>query len=77
MTVELNTEAELIIQIQEVDAAISTAMGMSEYDIETGQSKQRIKRQKLSELTKYRALLVARLSALRGDGTLHYINKRF
>lgn len=73
----LETDAEIVAIIAEIDIAIAEARRMSEYTLETGQSTQRVRRQKLSELRKERREWVAKLQYLRGGGNTQFVNTKF
>ena len=67
---EIYTREEFKQKIIEVEKAISDALHVEESSFDTGQSKQRVKKQMLSELRAERAELMARYEALcRGNMT--------
>lgn len=65
MTELIRLEAEL----EQVRAAISASYASSEYEIESGQSRRKLKRQSLDALLKREAQLLTSISRLGGDST--------
>ncbi len=63
-TMEIYKAEELVTMIKEVDERISEVLMAKDYELDTGQSRQRVKRESIDELRKYRADLVAQLSVL-------------
>lgn len=74
--VETLTEAELRAKIVSVDTRIEEALGISEYEVDTGADRQRVKKQSIAALQKYRASLEARLEALL-YGNVSYVSPRY
>lgn len=74
--VEILTEAELRAKIVLVDTRIEEALGISEYEVDTGSDRQRVKKQSIAALQKYRASLEARLEALL-YGNVSYVSPRY
>ena len=64
ITMAIYTKQELKQKIIEVEKAISDALHVEEHSLDTGQSKQRVKKQQLSELRAERDALMARYEAL-------------
>ena len=76
MSVETLTETELRAKIALIDTRIEESLGVAEYEVETGPDRQRVKKQSIAALERYRASLVARLEALLHSG-ISYVVPRF
>ena len=63
------TRAQIIEKIQKIDLQIEEAQGVSEYDLDTGQGIQRVRRQKLSELLRVRDYWNNELSQVDNSGS--------
>jgi hypothetical protein len=73
------TIAELQAELAEVKTAISAAYGNAEYDIESGNSRRRMKRQSLTVLLSRRSQLelsISRLEGAGGRGVMHAVPER-
>lgn len=65
------TVAELTIKIKEVDAQIEKAQATKEYELDTGQGTQQVKRQSLADLIKLRDYWLNELQKIDTDGLIY------
>jgi hypothetical protein len=77
--IENLTEAQLTAAVNAIDTAIIElgTNAISEYMLDTGQSKQRVVKQDIDSLLVMRNVYYTRLCALQEGGNLTYINNRF
>lgn len=68
------TEAEITTMLTEIKAAISAALLGKSYELNTGQSLQKVTRQDLPNLRALLAEYEGRLDEFTGTGGLEYIN---
>ncbi len=68
------TEAELILKIKEVDAAIAAALLGKQYRLDTGQGRQDVTRQDLNQLREMREYWKSELEDLGDNGILRIHN---
>lgn len=66
------TIEELQAELAQVSAAINAAYSGQEYEIESGGSRRRLKRQPLAVLTKRKSELEASIARLNGTGGVSY-----
>lgn len=70
------TVEDIDLKIVAVEVAISDALNVAEYRLDTGQSNQRVQKQPLSELRSYLRELRAQRAGL-VDGNVFYIDAGF
>jgi hypothetical protein len=65
------TLEELQAELTKVNAAYEAALGGSEYEIESGDSRRKLKRQSLTALVNRKAELERSIARLSGNGVSH------
>jgi hypothetical protein len=68
------TREELIVKIQNIDAAIEAALLGRQYRLDTGQGRQDITRQSLKDLREMREYWIIELEALSDTGLMRIDN---
>lgn len=64
---EIYTQDEIIQKIKDLDTQIETAQSVSEYELDTGQGRQRVRRQSLTQLLQLRDYWNTKLEQLRNS----------